>query len=481
MAATERTVRHLRLRTPGEATARRLVTTLEDALRCASLGDDGGRLVLVRRLALGRVADGITSQALSRLIEERLAQAALHWVDGEADEAPSSDCVAFTGRLHARTALALRLLRGQVVAAWYWPRAVGEFVAGGDEAANLRRIAWTIAGWPEARIALPAWVAELVQRGMGARLAVAIGEREGEALLARAGLGMLPAPAPARQQGDAPAEDMPAASPHRARRPRVEPSPVARWMRRALEGWPASRPMARQPGSATSATAIEAARRAKVDASDASDRTVPAPRKHIAKNQTLRARIDADGNVVPDEGPGAASPIPRPASARVARAPDPSDTPISPATPGPAWLEPTACGGLLFLLPVLERIGLPASCAEEEAVRIAAGVLRRALVRVHAPEDDPLWALAPAQHVGTDGQAAVWLHGARRWLHRAARLGLVRLVRRPARVACTPTHVDLHFALDQADLRLRRLGLDGDPGWLPWFGRVVGFHFGALP
>jgi len=24
---------------------------------------------------------------------------------------------------------------------------------------------------------------------------------------------------------------------------------------------------------------------------------------------------------------------------------------------------------------------------------------------------------------------------------------------------------------------VRRLGLDLDPGWLPWFGRVVRFHY----
>ena len=41
------------------------------------------------------------------------------------------------------------------------------------------------------------------------------------------------------------------------------------------------------------------------------------------------------------------------------------------------------------------------------------------------------------------------------------------------------THADLHFGLADSDLRVRRLGLDIDPGWLPWFGRVVGFHYGA--
>jgi hypothetical protein len=33
--------------------------------------------------------------------------------------------------------------------------------------------------------------------------------------------------------------------------------------------------------------------------------------------------------------------------------------------------------------------------------------------------------------------------------------------------------------LEAADLRLRRAGLDSDPGWVPWFGRIVSFHFVA--
>jgi hypothetical protein len=28
---------------------------------------------------------------------------------------------------------------------------------------------------------------------------------------------------------------------------------------------------------------------------------------------------------------------------------------------------------------------------------------------------------------------------------------------------------------------VRRLGLDIDPGWLPWFGRVVAFHYRQGP
>jgi hypothetical protein len=56
-------------------------------------------------------------------------------------------------------------------------------------------------------------------------------------------------------------------------------------------------------------------------------------------------------------------------------------------------------------------------------------------------------------------------------------MDLVDLVRRDAWVSATPTHIDVIFAMDDVDMRLRRLGLDADPGWVPWFGRIVSFHF----
>jgi hypothetical protein len=78
-------------------------------------------------------------------------------------------------------------------------------------------------------------------------------------------------------------------------------------------------------------------------------------------------------------------------------------------------------------------------------------------------------------------QAALWLDACRRWLRRIGGLGLASLVARPGRLALTATHADGFFALAQTDLRVRRLGLDIDPGWLPWFGRVVAFHYRQGP
>jgi hypothetical protein len=49
----------------------------------------------------------------------------------------------------------------------------------------------------------------------------------------------------------------------------------------------------------------------------------------------------------------------------------------------------------------------------------------------------------------------------------------------PARLIATASHLDLHFRLCDARLAVRRVGLDINPGWLPWLGRVVTFHYGS--
>jgi hypothetical protein len=85
---------------------------------------------------------------------------------------------------------------------------------------------------------------------------------------------------------------------------------------------------------------------------------------------------------------------------------------------------------------------------------------------------------------GADLTAAVtaaWLTACRRWLRRCARLGIATAVMRPARLSLTPTHADVFFDLNDVSLAVRRAGLDLDPGWVAWFGRVVAFHYERAP
>lgn len=89
-----------------------------------------------------------------------------------------------------------------------------------------------------------------------------------------------------------------------------------------------------------------------------------------------------------------------------------------------------------------------------------------------------LWR-APGQSLGTGWELLLkaWHIAIRRWCRRYAHMGLYNLVCRPGRIQVTPTHVDVMLPLDQTDVWVRKVGLDLNPGWVPWFGRVVQFHY----
>jgi hypothetical protein len=245
----------------------------------------------------------------------------------------------------------------------------------------------------------------------------------------------------------------------------------------------------------------------------------------------------------------------------ISTAPQTSGAAPGDALDQPSWpaAAPTQAGGLLFLLPVLARLGYAQwleTSPEWAPLHVDRRVLALVCTRLVLPPDDPAWRLcaAPAEvsperycapsiwidavadcssawrrHAAaggtrlcdgsgrlllaawpgrrrpaaltpllrgreivrsgdnrrgddlTEAVAEVWLTACRRWLRRHARTGVASLVARPARLSLTPTHADMFFELSDVSLPVRRAGLDIDPGWVPWFGRVIGFHYGRTP
>ena len=47
----------------------------------------------------------------------------------------------------------------------------------------------------------------------------------------------------------------------------------------------------------------------------------------------------------------------------------------------------------------------------------------------------------------------------------------------PAHVTADASHIDVFYALNAVRLDIRLAGLDVNPGWVPWLGRVVTFHY----
>lgn len=527
MTPPDRRVRHLRLRAGSQADVGRVLPVLEDALRCASLPDAGSRLLLVRRLALGRIARDANAQALAQVIEQRVAAVGGQWVEGGTPAAAGAACVCFPGALEARVQLALRIARGAPHAEWYWPLAVPELRAAESPGDALQHIACAIAQWPEARRALPAWVAALVRAGAGACLSAAIGAPQGESLVRQVGLALLDDSARPAHRPAAPGAGLEAGPDDPGR-------DAPRWLRSLLAAAQPHRPLRRvqTPATTPANDGVAGLATGALSGEEAADQ-IGAPTPHrlaplappdaVLAQAAHRAAPQGAAEIAPAQAPASPSPqdtardwprhpplrdaqraTPRPAP----QAPPPGHVAVSPS-PGSFEANPTACAGLLFLLPVLARLGLAQWLDQAPDTGFAQRVLHQALRRLQAPADDPAWALAavdatqaqaldaPAPACWSDpllagsptlaqalhaassaeAQATVWLTAARRWLRRAGRIGLASLVRRPGFISLTPTHADLHFRLHDTDLRVRRLGLDLDPGWLPWFGRVVAFHY----
>ena len=158
------------------------------------------------------------------------------------------------------------------------------------------------------------------------------------------------------------------------------------------------------------------------------------------------------------------------------------------------WESSTQAGGLLFLLNALQRLSFPTWLqrrrggeGRQQAFTLA--LLAGVLEQLRVPPGDPIWAALGLDHQRRrstltpwkrrrQGAVSVWRRRLRRHLRQHGRLGLEAVVLRAGLLHSTATHLEVGFDLNQVDLRIRLAGLDLDPGWLPWLGRVVCFRYG---
>jgi hypothetical protein len=178
--------------------------------------------------------------------------------------------------------------------------------------------------------------------------------------------------------------------------------------------------------------------------------------------------------------------------------------------------ESSQAAGLYFLLNVLCRLQIPAAleaCPALTEAGFVAHLLKRVAARAGVAQGDPiLLCLRPGETAfslspevlailrsGTSSKIwppnfppphrtdfenvhflAIWALAVRRWCWRTGRITVREIVNRQGRVWLTRTDLDVTLPLSAIDIRIRRIGLDIDPGWLPWFGefgRVVRFHY----
>jgi hypothetical protein len=199
-----------------------------------------------------------------------------------------------------------------------------------------------------------------------------------------------------------------------------------------------------------------------------------------------------------------------PVTARAASREPESTSPEFALQPNPTPWQclglPTAAAGLFFLLNALQRVGISEALSTDLASadpNFAARVLQRLAVQAGVADEDPIaiWlnSLVPdlpddeslpcepscwpanLQVVRDAAPMAymlrIWCVAVRLWCWRAGRLSVREIVSRAGVFSVNRTDLDISLPIEDADVRLRRVGLDLDSGWLPWFGRVVRFHY----
>jgi hypothetical protein len=147
----------------------------------------------------------------------------------------------------------------------------------------------------------------------------------------------------------------------------------------------------------------------------------------------------------------------------------------------------TGQGGLLYLLNVLNRSEIQ-SLMEKlwQQLPNGWGWLYRLGQELQLDETDPITSFLATQ-LGFEHRTELeqlpplparlkLLELAGRWYGRAA-LWQPDLLLLTARIHFSPSHVDMYLPLSAVQLPVRLAGLDINPGWLPWLGRVVTFHY----
>jgi hypothetical protein len=144
----------------------------------------------------------------------------------------------------------------------------------------------------------------------------------------------------------------------------------------------------------------------------------------------------------------------------------------------PGELRSAGAGLFLAIVPLI-RLGWREWLAERPHLLLhqpGQRLLRRIAAHYRVPPSDPLWSHLPPVDPGADAPPEIdqalqlWRAGLDGWLRRKARLRLADLVLRRGWLLPGVETTLVRFPLETIEIRLRRLALDGDPGWVDWLG-----------
>jgi hypothetical protein len=516
----DRNVQRVRMCLPEDVPQFRVSFAVEEALRLATLpGEDEGRAYYFRRVSLPALHSAAPRSRWIEAFQSALHEIAERAINGRDPRALGADAVYFHSQQEALESFLGLLLRAADPMPWFAPMVSGappdaspaeQFVSAIERLRDLPSgwfaaatglfaalppdplpIAALLASTPLA--VLRGWLRELGADTATRLLPVPVSaEKQHQLLAVFAASGYGPrVPSPTGAERDLPLLWLAAAAiaaEHPVELQRGSLPALARGLMAQLARPPQAPPPA--PGPATPEESPHPANRP--------------PQNRRDETAPQRSGPTSEEQLLAQESISTPAPIP--------------------AEPETAWQPgldqslPTQAAGLYFLLNVLRRLGIEAALAVRPrlepsgflprlllALAAEAGVAagdpalewpRAELARLKLNDTDNRdcsllraagsWPRnAPAPPSGLEISAArlvrVWVLATRRWCWRHTRTGLNEIVARPGRILLSRVDLDVTLPLDSADLRLRRAGLDLDPGWLPWFGRVVRFHYQAQP
>jgi hypothetical protein len=512
-----RRVRSLRIRAPAHEDVQRASITLTDAFHTASLpAAERGQMLLVRKLALGRISSRATAGTLALQIERVLREARIEAVAFDHPGAANANAVSIPGR--AEAIMRLARLHAQRVEAreWFWPSAVPSWTAALSRAEKWLTLIEAAHELPEATRVTAEVMREAVRAGVEDELLGAVRQVQARDWLRREGWSLTGPGKPGTDERLLSSRE--GAIVHRWRQRWEMSDERLLWLAvtlavierptRVTDSQLPRRAAAWLISEKASAATAFRAKRVKSDDVSLAEKDSP-PADLVAAPVLARP-----APVKPGDGKRSEPII----AAEIDTVAVCADTPVGSdfvdaesIAPRPEtnrmrvlFGDETPFAGLLFLVPVLEQLGFaefleahPALAESDFAARLLLFVGARtgmmpddpmALVlgelqrfefreRFALPEAAQALLASPAPRAQIDTPQAAWLTALRRWCRRRARIGLATLVCRPGRIAASLTHLEIYFNLADADLRVRRVALDVDPGWVPWLGRVVHFEY----
>jgi hypothetical protein len=453
IAERERRVRHLRIACRREEHARRARVLLEDALRTASLDDDG-RLIVVRRLDLGALPLTASATMWSRRVEQRFQQLRGEAISVEHPRAQSANVVFFRNAAEPWRQLAERAASAQPCPEWFWPRAARgwhlQLTAAETLCLAFRSLAL------QSQAAALTLVQRLATSGDVRALLEALREEDVLLVMPQFAAGLAPDDTVPEVEGGT----------------HLQPALVSTLPVTSLQL------LASLPPRDVRSLLLAAA------AFSSAGIPIPNPPQLVAMIDALRSQPIAavesrdplhSKQSAPATRHGRKTP---PASADEKQI---ASRQLEDQSKTAEWDRlPTAAGGLLFLIRLFELAGLPEVLDRRRDLSqagLAWQLFRSALRLSRVDEKDALWSLPdPA---GPLPAGMLWrpLLRAHHRCRKFSGLSLRELICRPALASLTETHIDLFFRPADADVRVRRAGLDVNPGWVPWLQRVVTFHY----